>query len=362
MLKLLLLISVVALASGARPGATTSSTRLHMKRISLQAAQGSPANLTASGGAAAGAASAASSPERYSGYFKLDRTYDAHMFFFLFEARDAPDDAPVVLWMTGGPGCSSELAVFYENGPWKITEDLTLEDNPYGWDRAAHMIFVDQPINTGFSYSSDERDSCYDEACVANDMLDFLQELFAARPALQGRDFFVTGESYAGHYVPAVASRVFQATRSGEASPPIRLAGLAIGNGLTDPAIQYGAYADFALEHGLISQETRDEIMTFYPACRLALEACDVFALDVECLLAVEMCQLTMFAPIMLVNPGVNVYDYRKQCEGPLCYDFSRMEKYLNLPETRKGLGVGDRAWEACSPQVHEDMMGKRES
>lgn len=60
------------------------------------------------------------------------------------------------------------------------------------------MIFVDQPINTGFSYSDDDNDRCYDEACVSNDMLDFMQALYAARPELQKRPFYVTGESYAG--------------------------------------------------------------------------------------------------------------------------------------------------------------------
>lgn len=72
--------------------------------------------------------------------------------------------------------------------------------------------------------------------CVGNDMLDFLQALFAARPSLAGRDVFITGESYAGHYVPAVAARIFHAAAAGEAD--IKLRGLAIGNGLTDPAIQ----------------------------------------------------------------------------------------------------------------------------
>lgn len=296
-------------------------------------------------------------PERYGGYFKLNRTYDAHMFFFYFEAREEPDTAPVVLWLTGGPGCSSELAVFYENGPWTLDNDLNLVETPYGWDRAAHMIYVDQPINTGFSYSDDDRDRCYDEECVSNDMLDFLQAFFAAIPELQGRDFFVTGESYAGHYVPAVASRVFHATRSGEAKPPIKLAGLAIGNGLTDPAIQYGAYADFALSVDLISQEDRDRVAMLYPACKLALQVCDGLSWAFECLLAVQFCQATQFVPILALNPGINVYDYRKQCEGPLCYDFSRMEEYLNQPEVRKALGVGDRVWEACSMSVHEDMM-----
>lgn len=48
-------------------------------------------------------------PERYSGYFKLNRTVDGHMFFFYFQAREDPENAPLLLWMTGGPGCSSEV-------------------------------------------------------------------------------------------------------------------------------------------------------------------------------------------------------------------------------------------------------------
>ncbi len=92
-------------------------------------------------------------PKRISGYFKLNRTHDARMFYFLFQNRKLEQQAPVVLWMTGGPGCSSELAVFFENGPFHIRKNLTLELSEYGWDNVADLIYVDQPINTGFSYS-----------------------------------------------------------------------------------------------------------------------------------------------------------------------------------------------------------------
>jgi len=57
------------------------------------------------------------------------------MFYFFFESRGSKADDPVLLWMNGGPGCSSELAVFYENGPFKITDNLTLVWNEYGWDK-----------------------------------------------------------------------------------------------------------------------------------------------------------------------------------------------------------------------------------
>jgi carboxypeptidase C (cathepsin A) len=56
--------------------------------------------------------------------------------------------------MTGGPGCSSELAVFFENGPYSINHDMTLSETQYGWDRFHTTIFVDQPVNTGFSFSN----------------------------------------------------------------------------------------------------------------------------------------------------------------------------------------------------------------
>lgn len=188
--------------------------------------------------------------------------------------------------------------MFYENGPWSLNEDLEPVETEFGWDRAAHMIYVDQPVGTGFSYSDDDRDRCYDEDCVADDMLDFLEALWAARPELAGRPFFVTGESYAGHYVPAVAARVFGAVRDGSTPADIALAGLAIGNGLTDPAIQYGAYADFAADAGLITPELRDQLNEMYPSCRLALQVCDGLGVAAECLAAVMYCQTVTFAPV----------------------------------------------------------------
>lgn len=60
----------------------------------------------------------------------------------------------------GGPGCSSEIAIFYENGPYSLAKNLSLVDNPYGWDVNANVIYVDQPINTGFSWSDVSSASC----------------------------------------------------------------------------------------------------------------------------------------------------------------------------------------------------------
>jgi len=280
------------------------------------------------------------------------------MFYFLFESRSMQASDPVVLWMTGGPGCSSELAVFVENGPWHVKDDLTLVETPYGWDVSNTMIFVDQPINTGFSYSSDDRDRVYDEDKVADDMMDFLQELYQAHPELAGRDFYVTGESYAGHYVPAVTHAVWKAKEAGKLKAEINLKGFAIGNGLTDPAIQYGAYGDFSLANDLIDKDTYDNVMWYYPSCKKAIDVCNGHGWAAECKLAMSFCQVGIVNRIMSAAGNFNVYDIRLPCKGPLCYDFSRVDDFLNLPSTREWLGVGDAKWEECDMSVHNDMMG----
>ncbi|DBA94519.1 hypothetical protein WJX77_001353 [Trebouxia sp. C0004] len=297
-------------------------------------------------------------PRHISGYFQLNRTYDAHMFYFFFESRSLKPDAPVVLWMTGGPGCSSELAVFYENGPYHINPDLSLERSEYGWDTNSNMIFVDQPINTGFSYSDDPRDRVFSEHTVAEDMLDFLQAFLEVHPEMADRDFFVTGESYAGHYVPAVSNRLFLEMNKPDVEKKINLKGFAIGNGLTDPGIQYGAYSDFALINNLISPTAARWIKATFPLCRIGIQLCNSWDVSLVCQLSLQYCQTTQFAPIMAANPTMNVYDIRKECEGPLCYDFSLLEKYINQDSVRQKLGVGDRKWEECSTSVYFDMLG----
>ncbi|EIE20942.1 peptidase S10, serine carboxypeptidase [Coccomyxa subellipsoidea C-169] len=305
-------------------------------------------------------------PLRLSGYFKLNRTYDAHMFYFFFEAAsEKRHEEPLAVWMTGncprthpfiwGPGCSSELAIFYENGPFRINEDLTLDANEFGWDQTHNMIFVDQPINTGFSYSEDERDRVYDEKVVAADMLDFLKEFRAAHPSYFEAPLFVTGESYGGHYVPAVTYGIFEHNKV--AKEPFNLKGLAIGNGLTNPAIQYGSYADFSFANGLISKNVQSTLNAIYPICRFGINACNTLGWDFVCSIALIFCQDTIVAPIQA--EGFNVYDIRKPCIGPLCYDFSLLDRYLAQDEVREALGVGDRPWQSCSPDVYNDFLGK---
>ena len=309
-------------------------------------------------------------PLRIAGYFKLDRTYDAHMFFYFFESRkpdtacdacassrECPCKDPVIVWMTGGPGCSSELAVFYENGPYRINDDLSVTLNPFGWDAMHNTIFVDQPINTGFSFSQNAKDEVFDEKTVAADMVDFLSEFYAKYDKYANNPLFITGESYAGHYVPAVTRGIYDANK--ESSLGFNLQGFAIGNGLTNPYYQYQQYGNYSFTNGIIDEETYANAQAAIPKCIAEIQTCDNSKENGDCLRAVNTCQGTIVGPILQDAGDINVYDIRKQCgANPLCYDFSNMDKYLAQPQVRYLYNIPSFIqWEACSDKVHTDFM-----
>ncbi|XP_055810737.1 serine carboxypeptidase-like [Solanum dulcamara] len=293
----------------------------------------------------------------HAGYYHLLHTKAARMFYFFFESRSNKDD-PIVMWLTGGPGCSSELALFYENGPFKISDNMSLVWNEFGWDKVSNLIYVDQPTGTGFSYTSDNRDIRCNETDISNDLYDFIQAFFNAHPEYVNNDFYITGESYAGHYIPAFAARVHHGNKKREGIY-INLKGFAIGNGMTNPEIQFKSYTDYALDMKLINQTNYDDINKFYPKCQQQIKSCGNGGED-ACLYAFQYCT-NIFSSIMDIVGDKNYYDIRKTCEGDLCYDFSRMETYLNNDQVKHALGVGDIEFVSCSSIVKQalgtDMM-----
>lgn len=289
----------------------------------------------------------------HAGYYKIKHSRAARLFYFFFESRNSKDD-PVVIWLTGGPGCSSELAVFYENGPFSISHDLSLVLNEYGWDKVSNLLYVDQPVGTGFSYSTDRRDVRHDEMGVSNDLYDFLQAFFIEHPELANNDFYITGESYAGHYIPALAARVHRGNEAKEGIH-INLKGFAIGNGLTDPGIQYAAYADYALDMGIISKSDYKKVNTLLPVCEAGIKLCGTDG-KISCIASYLVCN-AIFNSIMRHAGDINYYDIRKKCVGSLCYDFSDMDKFLNQKNVRQAFGVGDLEFVSCSSTVYAALL-----
>lgn len=134
----------------------------------------------------------------FSGYIQLPNKPDAHLFYMHIENRHQDPNAPLIYWTNGGPGQSSLIGLFRENGPYKIQDDLTLCWNEFGWDLHYNLLYIDQPIGVGFSYTSNESDYVTNETGVAKDVVNFFIEFFKLHPELNSKHLFLTGESYAG--------------------------------------------------------------------------------------------------------------------------------------------------------------------
>ncbi|TMW59518.1 hypothetical protein Poli38472_004587 [Pythium oligandrum] len=141
------------------------------------------------------------------GYITLANKIDDHYFYWYFESRSNPTKDPLVVWLTGGPGCSSVMALLTENGPCQVTDDLKTVLNSYSWTNNANVLWLDQPSNVGYSYATD-LDADQDENDVGDNFYAFLQGFLDKHPELEGRELYITGESFAGHYVPAVTHKI----------------------------------------------------------------------------------------------------------------------------------------------------------
>jgi hypothetical protein len=158
--------------------------------------------------------------------------------------------APVIFFFTGGPGCSSAIAMFQELGPWRIegapgSEELRL--NPQAWNAAgAYVVFVDQPAGVGFSHPYAPTSD--DKAAEAARM--FLSNFRRAMPeALSNAPWILAGESYSGVSLPLIARRVL------DEDPSIPLRGILVGNGIMSREMNSQNYPEWLRGHSLISDD-----------------------------------------------------------------------------------------------------------
>ncbi|KAL7252955.1 hypothetical protein ACSBR1_007493 [Camellia fascicularis] len=138
----------------------------------------------------------------YSGYITVDPPFGRNLFYWLIEvpAGRKPMSRPLVLWLNGGPGCSSvAYGASEEIGPFRVGPDgksLTL--SPYAWNREANLLFLDSPAGVGFSYSSTLEDLLnVGDKRTAKDAYTFLIKWFERFPQYKHRPFYIAGESYA---------------------------------------------------------------------------------------------------------------------------------------------------------------------
>uniref|UniRef100_A0A182UCJ9 Carboxypeptidase n=1 Tax=Anopheles melas TaxID=34690 RepID=A0A182UCJ9_9DIPT len=277
--------------------------------------------------------------ESYAGFLTVDKRFNSNLYFWYFPAKANRTTAPLVLWLQGGPGASSLFGLFEENGPFRITADLQAQERPHSWYENHHLLYIDNPVGTGFSFTDSEAGYARNQVQIGEELYSAVVQFLKLFPDLQTRPFYITGESYAGKYVPALGYTIHQ--KNGNSSNPwVKLAGMAIGNGYSDPVNQLN-YGEYLYQLGLIDGNALER----FEQDEQAVAAC-IAKGNYRCAFEIMDDLLDGDANgggsfFRNVSGFETYYNYLHTAEDPS--DAVPLVAFLNLDETRRALHVGDQ-------------------
>ena len=333
--------------------------------------------------------------KHYSGFLDAGKGKKFH-YWFVESERDPVND-PVVLWLNGGPGCSSLLGLLTEQGPFWVNKNdkSKLSENKFRWNKIANIIFLESPVGVGFSHRTDNGSVDTNDDAVADDNHVAVTHFFKKFPQFKKNRFYVTGESYAGIYVPTLSVRILTK------SPDINFQGFAVGNGVLDWKMYTNSLILFSYFHGIIGKKLWDPLVR--KCCRKSKKDrqliypllpgdCDFYhSKDLSCKIAVKN------AYEAINSKRFNRYNLYQDCEGlgddtdlqtqwmrnpreeidrrmmseilgfndsasvnfenPPCLDMSVVEEYLNRKDVRLALKIPDSfpKWEACNWYINRN-------
>jgi len=187
------------------------------------------------------------------------------IFYIYFKARNKNASAPIILYMAGGPGTSGEFNLLFETGPLKATEHETIVYNPYSWNEFADLIFVDQPVGVGFSTAKNNDTVCKNHTCVVHNMYIFLIKLYAKHYDFVNKPLYLSGVSYAGHYVPSLASCIVK-----HKNEDIKFKGILIGGPFIDSELFFHLDPYYLWQKGIFNWEKYVYFISISTMCKIS--------------------------------------------------------------------------------------------
>ncbi|KAI5406889.1 hypothetical protein KIW84_053237, partial [Lathyrus oleraceus] len=292
--------------------------------------------------------------DHYSGYVTVDHDTEKELFYYFVESPTNSSTKPLILWLNGGPGCSSlGYGAFEELGPFRINSDgKTLYRNPYSWNEVANVLFLESPAGVGFSYSNTTSD--YDKSgdkTTAKDAYVFLINWLERFPQYKTRDFYITGESYAGHYVPQLASTILNSNKIYNQTI-INLKGISIGNAWIDDATSLKGLFDYLWTHALNSDQTHELIDKY---CDFTSENVSAICANATTKAIIEKGKIdfyNIYAPLCHDSSLKNGSSGYVSNDFDPCSDYYGIA-YLNTPEVQKALHAKPTNWTHCTRVLH---------
>ncbi|KAJ7955651.1 Carboxypeptidase [Quillaja saponaria] len=302
---------------------------------------------------------------QFSGYVTVNEQHGRSLFYWLTQATSSSEDKPLLLWFNGGPGCSSvAYGASEEIGPFRLNKTgSNLFLNKYSWNTEANILFLESPAGVGFSYSntsSDLNDS--GDKKTAQDALVFLIRWMSRFPQYKYREFYIAGESYAGHYVPQLAKKIHDYNKS-NSHPIINLKGFLVGNAVTDNYYDAIGTVAYWWNHTMISDQTYKSIIKNcnFTAEKASQKCNDAVSYAVNHEFG-NIDQYSIYTPTCIGLENNTIRDHirlkntillrRVSGYDPCTENYA--EKYCNRPEVQKAMHANVTVkipykWTACS-------------
>jgi carboxypeptidase C (cathepsin A) len=304
---------------------------------------------------------------QYGGYLNVDSKNNRNIFYWFVESMNKPATDPVVFWTNGGPGCSGLIGFMTEQGPFHPNSDgATLTLQPYPWNKIANMVFIEAPAGVGFSYSDVASDYHTGDAKTAQDNYMAILAFMAKYPQLANNSYYITSESYGGHYMPTWAQAIVQGNAAG-VNPKINFKGFMVGNPFTDQTSNnYGTFTTF-YGHQLVAKPQFDSWQTNCPSnpgkcaqaeaeMELQIGNLNPYALDYPVCLSPSKAKAGRAQRLWLMN--YILPEHRKlamNLTAPGDYDpcvDNYAVRYLNRADVQTAIHAKPAVWTECSTKI----------
>ncbi|CEP18402.1 hypothetical protein [Parasitella parasitica] len=295
---------------------------------------------------------------QYAGHIEISSETDSNLFFWMIEREIASDNEKLIIWLNGGPGCSSMDGLFLENGPFRVNPDLSLAVNEGGWQNYATNIFVDQPVGTGFSFANTDS-YMHNMSQITEEFVTFMDKIFITFPHLAEQDIYIAGESFAGTYIPYFAARLLELKK-------YNLKGIAIGNGWISAEHQYNAYYDYSVQNSLIDKERLPLVSARLKTCQDDIREKETIHHSSCERVLTDIIDSSTHENKASKKTCINMYDIRSKEEPyPECglswpYELDDVTKYLRLPEVKSAVHADKQilGWKECTSMVSSELHG----
>lgn len=300
---------------------------------------------------------------QFSGYLQIPNS-KKNIHYWMTEAETNPEEAPLVFWTNGGPGCSGLIGFLTEQGPFYPNEKLELEANDWAWNKIVNMVFLEQPVGVGFSWTSDSSELRIGDDQAAKDNLQSIIALLDKFPHLKLVPLYITSESYGGHYMPQLSMEIIKYGK-------LNFKGMAVGNPYVDYYSGVGAQMETYNNKQLLPLplwEKYTEQGCLDPAVMLNNSACSTYALD----FMKRIGNLNPYAldyPVCVTAQQKQMTNYllgssaSNNLNADIAYEPCRdnyMTEYLNQDIVKKQLHVKqDIVWEECSRTTKYELKDK---